>query len=103
MRRDGATARAAAAPRPDDRALQSRLRRLEGQAHGIAEMVANERDALEVLQQFSAMIAASREAALMYARIRLRDTVAAKLDDESTVDDLVMQLDRLLRRASRLP
>jgi len=39
----------------------------------------------------------------MYARIRLRDTVAAKLDDKSTVDDLVMQLDRLLRRASRLP
>ncbi|MDQ2941446.1 MAG: metal-sensing transcriptional repressor [Chloroflexota bacterium] len=90
--------------RGDERAaLVARLRRLEGQARGISEMVAKERETLDVLQQFSAMMAAGREAALAFARLRLRDSLAEKLDDEATVDDLLTAIEPLLGRATRLP
>ena len=99
---------AAASPRRTDRpadewsALQARLGRLEGQAHGIAGMVRADRDTLEVLQQFSALIAASREAALSYAAIRLREQLRA-CAGEPAASEIFAQLDPLLGRAVRLP
>jgi len=84
-------------------ALQVRLRRLEGQVHGLAEMVAGERATLDVLQQFSAMLAAGREAALSYTRLRLCDELRESGADERAIDDLVARLEPILARASRLP
>lgn len=83
-------------------ALQARLRRLEGQAHGLAGMVQADRDTLEVLQQFSALIAASREAALAFAAIRLREQLRAHAG-EPAASEIVAQLEPLLVRAVRLP
>lgn len=83
--------------------LQLRLRRLEGQVQGVAEMVARDRDTLEVLQQFSAILAAGREAALSYARAQLGDELRALVAEERSVDDVVARLESLLGRASRLP
>jgi DNA-binding FrmR family transcriptional regulator len=83
-------------------ALQARLGRLEGQAHGIAGMVRADRDTLEVLQQFSALIAASREAALSFAAIRLREQLHASAG-EPAASEIVAQLEPLLGRAIRLP
>lgn len=84
-------------------ALQVRLRRLEGQVHGLAEMVADERATLDVLQQFSAMLAAGREAALSYARLRLCDELRVAGADQRAIDDVVARLEPILARASRLP
>lgn len=93
-----------ASGRTDDvAALITRIRRLEGQAHGIVEMVATERDTLEVLQQFSAMMAAGREAALAFAKLRLRDSLNKNLPDETAVDALLEQIEPVLARAARLP
>ena len=83
-------------------ALQARLGRLEGQAHGLAGMVRANRDTLEVLQQFSALIAASREAALAFAAIRLREQLRANAG-EPAASEIVAQLEPLLARAVRLP
>lgn len=83
--------------------LITRIRRLEGQAHGIVDMVASERDTLEVLQQFSAMMAAGREAAVAFAALRLRDAVEEKLADQATAEELLTQLEAVLGRAARLP
>ncbi len=84
-------------------ALQVRLRRMEGQVHGLAEMVAGERATLDVLQQFSAMLAAGREAALSYARLRLCDELRISGADEGAIEDVVARLEPILARASRLP
>jgi DNA-binding FrmR family transcriptional regulator len=83
-------------------AFQARLSRLEGQAHGIAGMIRADRDTLEVLQQFSALIAASREAALSFAAIRLRVLLHARAG-EPAASEIVAQLEPLLGRAIRLP
>jgi len=90
--------------RPTDErsALQARLGRLEGQAHGIAGMVSADRDTLEVLQQFSALIAASRQAALSFAAIRLREQLRADAG-EPAASEIMAQLEPLLGRAVRLP
>ncbi len=87
----------------DVAALITRIRRLESQAHGIVEMVATERDTLEVLQQFSAMMAAGREAAIAFAKLRLRDSLNKNLHDETAVDVLLEQIEPVLARAARLP
>jgi DNA-binding FrmR family transcriptional regulator len=98
----------AGSPRSTDRptdewsALQARLGRLEGQAHGIAGMVRADRDTLEVLQQFSALIAASREAALMFATVRLREQLRASAGDVAA-SEIISHLEPLLGRAVRLP
>ena len=83
-------------------ALQARLGRLEGQAHGLAGMVRAERDTLEVLQQFTALIAACREAALDFAAIRLRQQLRERAG-EAAASEIVEQLEPMLRRAARLP
>ena len=84
-------------------ALQVRLRRMQGQVHGLAEMVAGERATLDVLQQFSAMLAAGREAALSYARLRLCDELRISGADERAIEDVVARLEPIRARASRLP
>jgi hypothetical protein len=49
------------------------------------------------------LLAAGREAALSYARLRLRDELRASVADERAIDDVVARLEPILARASRLP
>ena len=83
--------------------LLRRMRRLEGQAAGITRMIEGDRAAADVLQQFSALLAASREASVEYALTSLRDRLGRVVDDGAKVDDLVDEVRLLLERASRLP
>jgi DNA-binding FrmR family transcriptional regulator len=99
---EGGPSRGKGGPTAEWSALQARLGRLEGQAHGLAGMVRAERDTLEVLQQFSALIAASREAALAFAAIRLREQLQASAG-EPAASEIIAQLEPLLGRAVRLP
>ncbi len=83
--------------------LDARLRRLEGQARGITEMVVAGRDTLETLQQFSALIAATRQAATAFALIRARQTLSQQIDDPEAIAQVLDALEQVIGRASRLP
>lgn len=65
-------------------------------------MVEAERQTTEVLQQLSALSSATREAALAFARVRLRERLASELDSEALVDELLADIDLVLARSSRL-
>jgi CsoR family transcriptional regulator, copper-sensing transcriptional repressor len=49
-------------------AIISRLRRIEGQVHGVASMVDQERDCQEVLQQLTAIRSATQSVSLLFLR-----------------------------------
>ena len=57
--------------------LTNRLQRIEGQVRGIQRMVAEGREATEVLTQISAVLAATRRVAGVVARRGLQDALDA--------------------------
>lgn len=59
------------------RELSLRLKRLEGQVHGIDAMLAEERDCEEILQQLSAVRSAATKVTEIYLQRMLDDCLAA--------------------------
>lgn len=73
-------------------AVVVRLRRLQGQADGIARMIERERPVLEVLQQLAALVAAAREASIEYGAVVLREELSKHVDDPEEVDQALVQM-----------
>jgi len=73
-----------------------RLKRIEGQARGVARMVEDGRDCREILNQLAAIRAAAHQASLIlvrnYAHACLRDPDQSP---EEALDDLVGMLSQL--------
>ena len=80
-----------------------RLHRLQGQAAGIARMIEVNRPALDVLQQFSALSAATREASVAYALTSLRAQLGGVVEERTKLDEILAEVRIVLERTTRLP
>jgi DNA-binding FrmR family transcriptional regulator len=65
----------------DKRQLLTRLRRIEGQARGIARMVEEDRYCIDVMQQIASMRAAAESVALILLRDHLDGCVREAVRD----------------------
>ena len=90
-------------PSAGQASLLRRLQRLEGQAAGVARMIEADRPALEVLQQFSALLAATREASVEFALLTVQEELGEAVDDAARIDRVLAEVRLVLERTSRLP
>ena len=84
-------------------ALLRRLHRLQGQAAGIARMIEVDRPTPDVLQQFSALSAATREASVAYALTSLRAQLGGVVEERMKLDEILAEVRIVLERTTRLP
>jgi len=76
--------------------LLRRLRRIEGQARGVARMIEEGRDCQEVLQQLAAIRAAAYQASLRLMRSFAVECIqASDSSPEETVEALIRVLSRI--------
>lgn len=87
----------------DRAALLRRLHRLQGQAVGIVRMIEADRPPPDVLQQFSALSAATREASVAYALISLRGQLGGVVEGRTKLDEILAEVRVVLERTARLP
>jgi len=75
--------------------LLRRVRRIEGQARGVARMIEEDRDCKEVLQQLSAVRSAAHQATIALVRVYATECVASDGSPEEIADALATALSRL--------
>lgn len=83
-------------PTPKDE-LVRRLRRIEGQARGVARMVEEDRDCRDIIQQLAAIRAAAHQVGLLLARSYACQCLAEPAEAEgreAKLDDLITILSR---------
>lgn len=82
--------------------LQRRLRRIEGQARGLQQMIEDDRHCLDDVQQLNALTAAAREVALMVIASHLEACVEFAVeahDGQVAVGEMVGVLRAAMRQA----
>ena len=84
----------------DKQAVLQRLSRIEGQARGIARMVADDRYCIDILQQIASMQAAADAVAMILLEDHVKGCVAAGLrsGSDGRVDEVVSVIRRYLKR-----
>ncbi len=75
--------------------LLRRVRRIEGQARGIARMIEEDRDCGEILQQLAAVRSAAHQATVALVRTYATECVTSGNSPEEIADALAMALSRL--------
>ena len=75
--------------------LLKRVRRLEGQARGIAKMIEEDRDCGEILQQLAAVRSAAHQATVALVRVYASECVVSDNPPEEIADALATALSRL--------
>ncbi len=75
--------------------LLRRVRRLEGQARGVARMIEEDRDCSEILQQLAAVRSAAHQATVALVRSYATECVVSDASPEEIADALAMALSRL--------
>jgi DNA-binding FrmR family transcriptional regulator len=75
--------------------LLKRVRRIEGQARGVARMLEEDRDCSEILQQLTAVRSAAHQAAVMLVRVYTTECVASNGSPEEIADAMAKALSRL--------
>jgi DNA-binding FrmR family transcriptional regulator len=75
--------------------LGKRLRRIEGQARGIQNMLYDDRDCHEIMQQFKAIQAAVRNASAVYMRSYAKECLL-QADDHTSREGLIDEIMDLL-------
>ena len=75
--------------------LLKRVRRLEGQARGVAKMIEEDRDCSEILQQLSAVRSAAHRATVELVRAYASECVVSGSPPEEIADALATALSRL--------
>ncbi len=81
--------------------LLARLRRIEGQARGIQQMVEDDRYCLDIVQQVNSMTAAAREVALLVLEAHLRGCVTSAIKQDggdAAIKEMVTVLGKALRQ-----
>ena len=81
--------------------LLRRVRRIEGQARGIGQMIEEDRYCLDIVQQVTAVTAAAREISLMVLAAHLRSCVREAVKDndgEAAIEEMVRVLRTTLRQ-----
>ena len=75
--------------------LLRRMRRIEGQARGVARMIEENRDCREILQQMAAVRSAAHRATVEMVRAYAAQCVVAERTGEEMADALAVALSRL--------
>ena len=75
--------------------LLARVRRIEGQARGIAKMIEEDRDCKDILQQLAAVRSAAHQATVMLVRNYAAQCVMSDGSPEEIADALAMAVSRL--------
>lgn len=75
--------------------LVSRVRRIEGQARGVARMIEEDRDCNEILQQLAAVRSAAHQATVMLVRSYATECIVSEGSAEEIADALAVALSRL--------
>lgn len=75
--------------------LVSRVRRIEGQARGVARMIEEDRDCNEILQQLAAVRSAAHQATIMLVRSYATECIVSEGSAEEIADALAVALSRL--------
>jgi DNA-binding FrmR family transcriptional regulator len=75
--------------------LLRRVRRIEGQARGVARMIEENRDCSEILQQLAAVRSAAHQATVVLVRSYASECVVSNASAEEIADALAMALSRL--------
>ncbi|MDY7076268.1 MAG: metal-sensitive transcriptional regulator [Chloroflexota bacterium] len=75
--------------------LLRRVRRLEGQARGVAKMIEDDRDCSEILQQLAAVRSAAHQATVALVRAYATECMVSDSPPEEIADALAMALSRL--------
>jgi DNA-binding FrmR family transcriptional regulator len=81
-------------------ALLARLKKIEGQAKGVQEMVQSGRYCIDIVQQLSALSAAADEVALMVLESHIEGCVADAIRQERG-EEHIQELMRTIRKAIR--
>lgn len=85
----------------DKEALMARLRKIEGQAKGIQEMVDTDRYCIDIVQQLSALSAAADEVAMLILESHIEGCVASAIREhhgEEQIRELMMTIRKAVRR-----
>ncbi len=75
--------------------LLRRVRRIEGQARGVARMIEEDRDCREILQQLAAVRSAAHQATVALVRAYATECVVSDSSPEELADALAVALSRL--------
>ena len=75
--------------------LLRRVRRLEGQARGVARMIEENRDCGEILQQLAAIRSAAHRATVLLVKAYASECVVSENSPEEIADALATALSRL--------
>ena len=75
--------------------LLKRVRRIEGQARGVAKMIEEDRDCGEILQQLSAVRSAAHQATVALVRNYAAECVVSDGSPQEIADALATALSRL--------
>lgn len=75
--------------------LLRRVRRIEGQARGVAKMIEEDRDCREILQQLSAVRSAAHRATVALVRVYATECMVSDSSPEEIADALAVALSRL--------
>ena len=75
--------------------LLRRVRRIEGQARGVARMIEEDRDCQEVLQQLAAIRSASHQATVVLVRAYATECMVSATSSEEMAEALSVALSRL--------
>ncbi len=84
----------------DKEALLARLRKIEGQAKGIQEMVDSDRYCIDIVQQLSALSAAADEVAMLILESHIEGCVASAIREHHG-EEQIRELMRTIRTAVR--
>lgn len=75
--------------------LLNRVRRIEGQARGVARMIEEDRDCSEILQQLAAVRSAAHRAAVALVRAYASECVTSNGSSAEVAEALATALSRL--------
>ena len=95
-----ATARKTYRESDDRAALITRMKRIEGQARGIARMIEDDRYCVDILQQLSALRAAADEVAMQLLEHHIHGCVADAVREERG-DEAIDELMEVIRKGVR--
>lgn len=84
----------------DEASILARLKKIEGQAKGIQEMVENDRYCIDIVQQLSALCAAADEVALLILEGHIEGCVSDAIREEHG-EEHIKELMRTIRKAIR--
>jgi DNA-binding FrmR family transcriptional regulator len=80
--------------------LLARLRKIEGQAKGVQDMIQTDRYCIDIVQQLTALSAAAEEVALLVLEGHIEGCVADAIREEHG-DEHIHELMRTIRKAIR--